>query len=159
MAQIDNDAFAELVRGNMQNMYRLALSILSNESDAEDAVSAAVIKAYERREQLRKSSSFRPWIMTITANEAKKICSVRRRETSLEEIGEAFAGKEDEYHELWDVVSGLDEIYREVVVLFYYEQFSIKNIGKALNIPIGTVKSRLSRAKRELRRCLDEESF
>jgi len=75
MAQIDNDTFAELVRGNMPNMYRLALSILGNESDAEDAVSSAVIKAYERKEQLKKLSSFKPWIMTIAANEAKKIYS------------------------------------------------------------------------------------
>lgn len=156
MAQMDNDTFAGLVRVNMMNMYRLALSILGNESDAEDAVSSAVIKAYERREQLKKLSSFKPWILTITANEAKKIYSGRNRETSLEELGDVFAGKEDEYHELWDVVSGLDEIYREVVVLFYYEQFSIKEIGKVLNIPVGTVKSRLSRAKEELRRCLDE---
>lgn len=157
MAQIDNDTFAGLVRGNMVNMYRLALSILGNESDAEDAVSSAVIKAYERQAQLKKLSSFKPWIMTITANEAKKIYSGRRRETSLEEMGDVFAGKEDEYHELWDVVTGLDEIYREVVVLFYYEQFSIKEIGKVLNIPAGTVKSRLSRAKEELRRCLDDK--
>lgn len=156
MAQMDNDTFTGLVRGNMVNMYRLALSILGNESDAEDAVSSAVIKAYERQAQLKKLSSFKPWIMTITANEAKKIYSGRHRETSLEEMGDVFAGKEDEYHELWDVVTGLDEIYREVVVLFYYEQFSIKEIGKVLNIPIGTVKSRLSRAKEELRRCLDE---
>lgn len=156
MAQIDNDTFAELVRDNMLNMYRLALSILGNENDAEDAVSSAVIKAYERQEQLKKLSSFKPWIMTIVANEAKKTYSGRYRESSLEEMGDVFAGKEDEYHELWDVVSGLDKIYREVVVLFYYEQFSIKEIGRVLDIPTGTVKSRLSRAKEELRRCLNE---
>lgn len=159
MAQIDNDIFAGLVRGNMGNMYRLALSILGNVSDAEDAVSSAVIKAYEKREQLKKESSFKPWIMTITANEAKKICFGRRRETSLEELGDVFAGKEEEYHELWDVVSGLDKIYREVIVLFYYEQFTVKEIGKALHIPTGTVKSRLSRAREELRRCFHEGSF
>lgn len=155
MEQINNDIFAGLVRGNMMNMYRLALSILQNQSDAEDAVSSAVIKAYEKRGQLRKLSSFKPWIMTITANEAKKIYLCRKRETSFEELGDAFAGKEDEYHELWDVVNGLEEIYREVVVLFYYEQFTIREIGKVLGIPVGTVKSRLSRAKEELRRCLE----
>lgn len=159
MVRMDNDIFAGLIHENMVSMYRLALSVLENKSDAEDAVSSAVIKAFEKREQLKKPSSFRPWLMTITANEAKKIYSGRRREISLEEAGDVFAGKEDEYHELWDVVSSLDEIYREVIVLFYYERFTIKEIGKVLNVPAGTVKSRLSRARNELRRYLDEGSF
>ena len=62
----------------------------------------------------------------------------------------------DERHELWDVVMQLAPVYREVIVLYFYERFSIKEIGKTLHVPEGTVKSRLSRGKNALRDMLEE---
>lgn len=59
----------------------------------------------------------------------------------------------DEYHELWDAVMKLDISYREVTILYFYEQLSIKDISKILHIPEGTVKSRLYRGKQQLKSC------
>lgn len=58
---------------------------------------------------------------------------------------------QDEHHELWDVVMGLEIGYREVILLYYYERFTIPEIAGALRIPEGTVKSRLSRGRKLLR--------
>ena len=62
----------------------------------------------------------------------------------------------DEHHELWDVVMELDIGYRETILLYFYEQFTIPEIAKVLHIPVGTVKSRLSRGKGLLREKLTE---
>ncbi len=62
----------------------------------------------------------------------------------------------DDYHELWDIVMEMDLVYREVVILYFYEQLSIKEIAKALRIPEGTVKSRLSRGKSQLKAYLEK---
>ena len=62
----------------------------------------------------------------------------------------------DDYHELWDAVMQLDSEFRDVIVLFYYEQFSIKDISKIMKCKEGTVKSRIFRAKNQLRELLTE---
>lgn len=93
--------------------------------------------------------------MQITANEAKaiyrrnkKICPVEWDENLSPEFY-------DDYHELWDAVMRLEDGYRDVIVLFYYEQFSVKEISKILGCKEGTVKSRLFRAKEVLKTMIE----
>lgn len=154
MSAIDNETFARLIREYTPNLYRLTLGILHNREDAEDAVSESILKAYEKLHTLRKSESFRPWLMQIAANEAKRIYAKNKRSTPVENVEEYMPEFRDEHHELWDIVMELDVVYREVIILYFYEQFSIKEIAKILHIPEGTVKSRLYRAKKELKKCI-----
>ena len=155
MSAIDNETFAGLIREYTPNLYRLALGILHNRDDAEDAVAESILKAYEKIHTLRNPDSFRPWIMQIAANEAKRIYAKNRRSTPVENVEEYMPEFRDEYHELWDIVMRLDTVYREVTILHFYEQLSLKEIGKILRIPEGTVKSRLYRAKKELKKYID----
>lgn len=151
---MDHETFTTLVRQYTPNMYRLSYGMLRSGADAEDAVSEAVLKAWENLEKLKKPECFKAWIMQITANEARKIYRHTRKVScmeAMEEIAPAFA---DEYHELWDAVMKLDERYRAVIILYFYENLSLKEIGKALHIAEGTVKSRLSRGKRMLKEML-----
>ena len=62
---------------------------------------------------------------------------------------------QDEKHELWDVVMELKSVHREVIVLYFYERFTVKEISAVLRVPEGTVKSRLSRGKKQLRKALE----
>lgn len=151
MSAMDNETFAKLIREYTPNLYRLAFGILHNREDAEDAVSESVLKAYEKLHTLRKKESFRPWIMQITANEAKRIYGRNKKSASVENMEEYMPQFQDEYHELWDVVMKLDIVYREAIILYFYEQLSIKEIGEVLHVPEGTVKSRLSRGKKQLK--------
>ena len=73
MSVMTKEEFVREVRGYTLHMYRLAYSILNNSTDAEDAVSEAVLHAYEKLRALRDPDSFKNWILQITANEAKKI--------------------------------------------------------------------------------------
>lgn len=155
MSAIDRETFSNLIREYTPNLYRLAFGILHNREDAQDAVSESVLKAYEKLHTLRKTESFRPWMMQITANEAKRIYARNRKNVPVEAIEEYMPQFRDDYHELWDIVMELDVVYREAVILYFYEQLSVKEIGQVLQIPEGTVKSRLARGKKKLRECLE----
>lgn len=158
MAEINKEQFSKLIRLCSPNMYRLAAGILQNQQDAEDAVGEAVLRAYENIGKLRSAEKFKAWIMQITANEARKIYNRRKRTFASEYLEEFMPVFEDEHHELWDSVMKLDVVFRETVILFYYDQFSIREIGQMLKVKEGTVKSRLSRGKNQLRELLAEQN-
>lgn len=154
MAEIKKEQFGELIRQYSANMYRLAAGMLQNQQDAEDAVSEAILRAYENLRKLRDVEKFKPWIMQITANEARKIYAARKRTFTAEHVDELMPAFEDEHHELWDAVMKLDVVFRETIILFYYDRLSIREISRALNVKEGTVKSRLSRGKAQLKEML-----
>lgn len=158
MAEINKEQFSKLIRLCSPNMYRLAAGILQNQQDAEDAVGEAVLRAYENIGKLRSAEKFKAWIMQITANEARKIYNRRKRTFVSEHLEEFMPVFEDEHHELWDSVMKLDVVFRETVILFYYDQFSIREIGQMLKVKEGTVKSRLFRGKNQLRKLLAEQN-
>ncbi len=155
MSTINQETFAVLVKEYMPNMYRLACGILNNPADAEDAVGEAVLKAWENLGSLRRPESFKFWMMQITANESRKIYRKRRRTACVESVEEMVPAFFDDHHELWDAVMKLELWYREVIILYFYEQLSVKEVGQVLHIAEGTVKSRLSRGKKILKGMLD----
>ncbi len=157
VAEMEKEQFSKLIRACSPNMYRLAAGILQNRQDAEDAVGEAILRAYENIGKLKNTEKFKAWIMQITANEARKIYNQRKRTFPSEYLEELLPLFEDEHHELWDIVMKLDVVFREVIILFYYEQLSIREIGQVLKVKEGTVKSRLSRGKRQLREMLDKQ--
>ena len=111
-------------------MYRLSYGILRSRADAEDAVSEAVLKAWENLDRLKNPESFKAWIMQITANEARKLYRHAQRVSCAESLEERESVSfEDERHALWDAVMKLDEGYRAVIILYFYERLSIKEIG------------------------------
>lgn len=150
--------FCEYVSKYKDNLYIMALAILKNEMDAEDAVSNAILKAYENRDQLNAFHKFKPWMLTITKNEALKIKKKRLILPGDEAVEAMLKPVQAHYDELWDVLQEMKEEYRLVVILFYYEDLSLRDISDVLDIPIGTVKSRLSRGKAELRNALERGS-
>lgn len=154
MAEVKKEQFSKLIRLCSPNMYRLAVGMLQNQQDAEDAVSEAVLRAYENIGKLRSTEKFKAWIMQITANEARKIYNRRKRFIATDYLEEFMPAFEDEHHELWDAVMKLDVVFREAIILFYYDQLSIREIGQVLKVKEGTVKSRLSRGKSQLREML-----
>ena len=154
MQRITQEELSALIMDNKDGMYRLAFSILRNDADAQDAVSEAIVLAFEKCHQLRKRSSAKSWLMQILVNSSKKIAVQSNKYVLLEnEIQYEQAGefKDDD---MWETVMELDEEFREVVVLYYYEQFSVREIGKMLRVPEGTVKSRLARAREKLLRII-----
>lgn len=148
------EQFCECVRKYRNEFYILALAILENNADAEDAVGNAIVKAYENIGQISAFHKFKPWMLTITKNEALKL---KRKRLYLpgDEVLEALSEPVTEhYDELWDVLQTMNEEYRLAVVLFYYGGLSLRDISDVLDIPIGTVKSRLNRGRAYLKETL-----
>ena len=149
-------SYCEYVSKYKKDLYIMANAILNHETDAEDAVSNAILKGYEKIGQLRSLQKFRPWMLTITKNEALKIKKKRLGLSGNETVEAMLSPARDHYDELWDILQKMKEEYRLVVVLFYYEELSLKEISTVLNIPVGTVKSRLSRGKEIIKEALEK---
>ena len=154
MKRITQEELSAFIMDNKDGMYRLAFSILRNDADAQDAVSEAIVLAFEKCHQLRKTSSAKSWLMQILVNSSKKIALQSNKYVLLENEIQYEQAEEFKDDNMWETVMELDEEFREVVVLYYYEQFSVREIGKMLRIPEGTVKSRLARAREKLLRII-----
>ena len=156
----ERERFCQVLHHSRTSLYRLAFSITRNSSDAQEAVAEAVCRAYERYPQLREKEKLPRWLLKITANEARRLCQRRGRTVSLDDLPTepAIPGRETGDDTLWQAVQTLPRDQREAVVLFYYEDLTVEQIAKTLNIPQGTVKSRLSRAREKLRTMLCEEA-
>ena len=155
MKRITQEELSDLIMDNKDSMYRLAFSIVRNDADAQDAVSEAIVHAFEKMYQIRKISSAKSWLMKILVNASKRIVAQSHKFVLTENENQYEQIQPFESDEMWTTVMELDEEFREVVVLYYYEQFSVKEIGKMLKIPDGTVKSRLSRAREKLLRIIE----
>ena len=154
MQRITQEELSALIMDNKDGMYRLAFSILRNDADAQDAVSEAIVLAFEKCHKLRKRSSAKSWLMQILVNSSKKIAVQSNKYVLLENEIQYEQAEEFKDDDMWETVMELDEEFREVVVLYYYEQFSVREIGKMLRVPEGTVKSRLARAREKLLRII-----
>lgn len=154
MNKLSKDEFADLVIQNKIPMYRLAMGILKNNADAEDAVSETILIAYEHLYSLKDKTKFKSWMMTMLVNESKRVLK-RRKKAVLSDNADLFTGvSKESNHEILDLVMSLKEEFSQVVILYYYEGFTTKEIAKILRISEGTVKSRLSRARTKLKQLI-----
>lgn len=147
----DRNAFARLIENHRQSMYRVALAILQNDSDAADAIQEAIIKAYLNIKRLKRPEMFKTWLIRILINECNYILRQRKKIVPMD--AGVPAGQERDYADcdtrlvVRKALQALEEELRMVVVLYYYEDLAVKDIAAVLEIPEGTVKSRLARAR------------
>jgi len=173
----DKVAFGELVRRYEGKIFRLAQHITQNREDAEDVLQETFLKAYEHLDQFQGNSKFYTWVVRIAVNQS--LMKLRRRKTdrsvSLDEtidtgedtiVREIAAWGEDpeerfsreELGEILDsAVKGLETPYRSVFVLRDIEELSTEETASALGLSIPAVKSRLLRARLQLREKLTRQ--
>lgn len=144
------EQFSQLVLKYKDSLFFTAKSILRNDTDAEDAVCSAIMKAFENFSQLKEREYFKTWITRIVINEAYTICRKNKNLQPLEEMV-TEPSYNDHHDEMWEIVNSLDEEFRTVIILFYYNDIPVKDIAEYLGIAPGTVKSRLSRGRQKLR--------
>lgn len=142
------EELTDLILENQGYLYRLAFSYLKNEADVQDAVGETIVKAFENVKKLRKKENAKAWLMQILANQSKSMLRKRKRLNIDIDSHEQLVPFQ--YDELWSVVMELPRDIRITIVLFYYEQFSVREISKILKIAEGTVKSRLARGRQKL---------
>lgn len=156
-----NKWFCRKVSELKNGMYTFAVSVLKNEADADDALQNTLITAYQHLDRLRFAEKFKPWVYKILANECYRIINNRRYNVNIDEIDCAADTKQDyETKEtLWNTINSMELNYRTVIILFYYENMSIKDIAKTLDISPDNVKQRLTRARNKLKLLLNQEDF
>ena len=160
MAMIQDDAFVEEIQSVKRTAFGVAYLILKNASDCEDAMSAAIVKAYEHRAGLKKRSSFRAWFLRILRNESISLLRERRKVIETNELCEQPFPFPDtaQMLDLRTALMRLKEDQRNALYL-KQEGYSLEEIADILRIPVGTVKSRISRAKDTLRKILEEKEY
>ena len=152
------DAFIREVRNAETMLYHISKSILKNDADCGDAVQETLLKAYEKLPMLKEEKFFRTWITRILINECKGILRKQKKVVPYEDyMGNERLSEENRYHHLYMAIMELPEDLRILVTLYYIEGFSQKEISEILEIPEGTIKSRLSRARDFLKTQLSDE--
>ena len=155
--------FEQAVRDSTELAVRVAFGVLRRREDAEDVAQEAFTRAYRRFAALRDRQQFRAWIVRVTWRLAidrwrgdrrrtlrEQTAAAERRESTVED---AAAGAERSAL-LWKAVDALPEKLRIVVVLSALEGHDVRDVARLLDIPEGTVKSRLFLARKELARSL-----
>ena len=141
------------------SLYRAAFAVCRNPQDAEDVVQETFLAYFRSDKEFESDEHIRAWLIRVAVNKAKNatVCFWRRNRRSLEDYMESLTFEDAGDRDLMDAVLRLPERYRIVLHLFYYEDYSIREIAELLNLGEGAVKSRLSRGRQQLRMTLTEE--
>lgn len=143
-----------LILESERQMYLTAKTILHNDQDCGDAIQEAIVKAFQKIDTLRQDKYAKTWLMRILINECYSLLRRESRYVSLEEMRELSIGEAEEkkdYSDLYSAVRSLKEELRIPVILYYGEDFSIREIAQILEITEGAVQKRLFRARMQLR--------
>lgn len=168
MTRDDQMAFDALIETYYSKALHIAYLISGNRSDSEDIVQETLVLCWVNRKKIREPEYFETWLFKTLTREAWHYCKKARREPPVEEVfGEDQAGPADvmeeairnwEAGEIYKAVKNLPVKQRTVVVLYYYNQMSTKEIARIMNCLEGTVKSRLHTARAGLKQVLADES-
>lgn len=179
--QGDRAAFDDLVRRHEKRAYQYAFRLTTNPEEAADIVADAFIRIYNALQNFRSQSAFTTWMYRILTNcylDLRKK-EKNRQTVSLEQsmqtaegemerqVEDPGAGPSEEVeklareHAVQEAIAQLPEYQRAMLVMYHVEMLSYEQIAEALDLPLGTVKSRLNRARLSLRDLLvkDEELF
>lgn len=144
-------------------MYAVAYSVFKNEYDASEAISESIFRAYSSLDSLKSEKSFKPWILKIVHNTSLEMIRRTRHTVDIQEqfdLEDEEAGKDLSVKlALRDAVENLRQPYRTVVVLYYYENMSVKDIACISGDSVSAVKKQLSRAREMLKSTIRKEDF
>ena len=171
----DNEAFYALVHPYERAVYLAARSVLGNDAEAEDVAQESVLKAFQHMRSFRAESKFSTWLIQITLNEARMRLRKQHRElyedieqpskesdgdyiprdfADWREIPEEAVHRKQLRQHLAKAIAELEPKYREVLILRDVQSYSIAETAKLLGLTAGTVKTRLLRARLQLRDAL-----
>ena len=172
----DRVAVEQLVKDYQPRLFRLALSILDDGSqngsaDAQEATQDALFSALRSLDSYRGDAKLSTWLYSITVNICRNRLRTRRRQDRIRKVferlttpidgvssqPEAAIIQKQEDASLFDIVQTLNVKHRLPVILRYYHSRSVADIARILEIPEGTVHSRLNTARKKMRRCLESE--
>ena len=160
MVDLERERFLRLSGKYKDTVFRVALNMLASPHDADDVVQETLIKLYRCGKSFESDEHTKSWMIRVAINLCKNVLrSPWRRRVPLDEsfaASDCFASAEES--ELFAEVMALPETHRTALYLFYYEEYSVREIAELLGVSETAVTSRLSRARAMLRTKLTEEN-
>lgn len=146
----------ELVNTYSKMVFQIAYQNCFIKSNAEDITQEVIIKLWKNIEKFKTEEHLKSWLIRVTINTSidNNRYYKNKKETQLEENDDYYFEKE--YHDLLEKLKKLKPIKRNIIYLYYYQGYKIKEISKILNINANTVNTNLARAKKELKNILEE---
>ena len=141
-----------------RRVYRIAMMMLQNSADAEDAVQNVFLKFVEKGQEFNDEEHENAWFITVTKNYCKdQLKSSWKKQVDFVEIPETASTEEEAEDILLPYIMNLKEKYREVLYLYYYEEYSVKEMARILGRGESTLQTQLSAARGKLKKILEKE--
>ena len=154
---MNNEEFETLAKRHMDMVYRLAFNYMKSASDADDVTQNVLLRLLKNRKPFASGEHARYWLVRVTVNECRRaLRSPWRRVGDIGEYAESLQFETPEHSELFYAVMELPEKYRTAIYLHYYEGYSTKEIAEIIGVPAATVRTRLRRAREQLKTGLKE---
>lgn len=152
--------FREFYDRQVKRVYRLAMVMMGNISDAEDVTQTVFLKAWEKKPDFRDSDHEIAWILTTTRNQCKDIHKsfYRRKRADLENAPEPQVTLETQMDsEIWEALQSLTEKYRMVLYLYYYEGYSVRELSVILRRRESTLQTQLATGRKQMKSLLESK--
>lgn len=160
----DVEAFSELVRRHERVVYNLAFRFMRDGSSAEDMAQEAFLKAFRMLKGFRGDCEFSTWMYRVTCSVCLTELSRRKKRGEVELHVDTVTASIEPEHEASDFASiirgcvqKLPEHYERIITLYYLRELSYEEIAAKLDIPMGTLKTWMHRARKRLRRIVEQE--
>lgn len=154
----DHEAFIALFQKYEQDIYRMAYIYVKNQSDALDVVQETAYRSFKSIKHLKEPKYFKTWLIRIAISYCLDVLRKQKKVVQLKpEIQEVISEENEDVDleiTLRDLIEILNEEEKGVIILRFYEDFTIKEISETLNLPLGTAKTILYRALNKLRKVL-----
>ena len=151
----DPEAFVSLIEQNKNSLYRVAKGFFQNEADIADAISDTVLSAYEHITELKKAEFFKTWLIRILINSCNQMLRERKKCEVVERLPEMrYLENDFSDIEFREMLSSFPEDCQTIMLLYYGEQFTTREIANILGMKENTVKSKLRRTRGALRDAL-----
>lgn len=141
-----------------RRVYRIAMMMLRSSADAEDAVQNVFLKFVEKGQDFHDEEHENAWFITVTRNYCKdQLKSIWHRRVDFGEIPETADETEEKEERILPYIMKLKDKHREVIYLYYYEEYSVKEMASILGRGESTIRTQLSSARGKLKRMLEKE--
>lgn len=154
-------SFENAVKAFSDTVYRVSLNILKNPEDSKDVMQNVFLRYFKHQQEFKSEEHIKAWLIRVAVNESKRYLKINNRSESvpLEEVANTLFAENKRDRDIFSQVMSLDEKYRTVILLYYYEGYDIKEIAHILKRNSATVRTQLSRARELLKSKIKEDFY
>lgn len=158
----DQEAFTTLVKSMKDDLYKIAKTRISNEDDMQDAIQETMLEMFKSIKKLRDPKLFKKWIITILINKCNRIyrrkykTDLSYEELNFEDFITVTSNDVESDLEFYELLKDLKYEERIILILYYKEEYTVKEIKSILNMKVSTINTHLFRARAKLKEKLEK---